>query len=128
MSLNKNFFQTIPVEFFGGLGNVAEITLRCEGDLFTVNVSRLNPYGHGVVNEYVLNPNNWNAFCEEKELEFGDVVVFTKIRDDLLYVMGFNADGSSNTDAVFLGATRLNAVQPPIPHVDQSKFVICEQF
>ena len=128
ISLNKLLFQTIPAEFFAGLGNVAEIILRCEADVFNVNVSRMNPHGHGVVNEYVLNPNNWNAFCEEKDLEYGDVVVFTKIREDLFNVMGFNADGSNRTDGHFLGVTRPNAVQPLIPHIDESKCVNLEQF
>ena len=52
--------------------------------MFNVHVSRLNTNGHGVLTKYLLNQNNWDAFYDEKELEFGDVVVFMKIRDDLL--------------------------------------------
>ena len=71
----------------------------------------------------MLNQDNWNAFFEEKEMEFGDVVVLTKIRNDLLNVMGFNVYGSSNTNVQILGVTRLNVVQPEIPHEDKSKFI-----
>ena len=110
-------------DFLAGLENEAEITIRCEGDLFGVRVSIINPNGAGVLLEYVLNQENWNALCEEKFVEFGDIVVFTKIRNDLLYAQFFNIDGSTNTDVEFLGATQLNRIQPQIPHVDQSKFI-----
>ncbi|PWA49721.1 hypothetical protein CTI12_AA481290 [Artemisia annua] len=91
---------------------------RCEGDVFNVNVSRLNHNGDGVLAEYVFNQDNWTALCEEKELDFGDILVFTKIRNNLINVMGFIVDGSSNTNVQFLGGTRLNAVQPAVPHDD----------
>lgn len=104
--------------------NEGEIMFRCEGDVFNVHVSHLNPNGDGVLTEYVLNQQNWTDLCEEKELEFGDVVVFTKIRNNLVNVMCFNVDGSSNTNVQFLGATCLNAVQPAVSHDDESKFVI----
>ena len=97
----------------------------CEGNEFHVRVSRLNPNGDGVLPEYVVNGDSWNAFCDENDIEFGDVVVFTKIRNNLLNVMGFNVDGSSITNVQFLGATRLNRIQPQIPHEDKSKFKIC---
>ncbi|PWA38224.1 hypothetical protein CTI12_AA583670 [Artemisia annua] len=48
---------------------------------------------------------------------FGNVV-FTKIRNNLINVIIFIVDGSSNTNAQFLGVTRLNAVQPVVPHED----------
>ncbi|PWA34749.1 Peptidase M28 [Artemisia annua] len=116
--LARNRKKTIPAEFVAGFGNEGEIMFRCEGDVFNVNVSRLNSDGDGVLDEYVLNQGNWTALCEEKELEFGDIVVFTKIRNNLINVMGFIVDGSSNTNAQFLGVTRLNAVQPAVPHED----------
>ena len=118
------FFQTIPADFLAGMMNVGVIMFRCEGDEFNIHVSRVNPNGGGVLNEYVLNPDNWAALCEEKDLEFGDVVVFTKISNNVINVMCFNVDGSSNTDVQFLGASRLNAVQPPVAYVDQSKFIV----
>ena len=96
----------------------------CEGQEFTFNISRLDPSGDGVLPEYALAQDNWNAFCDDKFLEYGDVVIFTKIRNDLLTVMGFNVDGSSNTNVQFLGATQLNLIQPKIPHEDSSKLII----
>ena len=92
---------------------------RCEGHVFNVQASRLNPNGHGVLTYYLLNQDNRNALCEEKELEFGDVVVFTKKRNDLINVMGFIVDASSIKNVPFLGVTRLNVVQPMIPHDDE---------
>ena len=123
MDWHEVFFQTIPADFLVGLGNEADIMFRCEGHVFNVQVSRLNPNGHGVLTDYVLNQDNWNALCEEKELEFGDVVVFTKIRNDLINVMGFIVDGSSITNVQLLGVTRLNVVQLMIPHDYESKFI-----
>ena len=99
---------------------------RCEGDIFNVNVSRVNSAGDGVLANYVLNQRNWNALCEEKELEFGDIVVFTMIRNNLINVMGFIVDGCSNTNVQFLGVTRLNVVQPPVPYEDARKFFIMQ--
>ncbi|PWA43284.1 hypothetical protein CTI12_AA537320 [Artemisia annua] len=116
--LARNRKKTIPAEFVASFGNEGEIMFRCEGDVFNVNVSRLNSDGDGVLAEYVLNQGNWTALCEEKEQEFGDIVVFTKIRNNLINVMGFIIDGSSNTNAQFLGVTPLNAVQPAVPHED----------
>ncbi|PWA59533.1 hypothetical protein CTI12_AA390850 [Artemisia annua] len=116
--LARNRKKTIPAEFVAGFGNEGEIMFRCEGDIFNVNVSRMNSDGDGVLADYVLNQGNWNALCEEKELEFGDIVVFTKIRNNPINVMGFIVDGSSNTNVQFLGVTRLNVVQPPVPYED----------
>lgn len=116
-------FQTIPAAFLSGLANEGVLMLRCNDEAAYINASRLNPNGHGVVANYVLNPDSWNVFCERYNLEFGDVVVFTKIRNNELNVMGFNVDGSSMTNPHFLGVTRLNPVQPEVPFVDSSKIV-----
>lgn len=56
--MTQFFLQTIVADFFAGLGNEAEITISCEGELFDVRVSRINPNGHGVLPEYVLNQDN----------------------------------------------------------------------
>ena len=117
------FVQTIPADFLAGFGTEGEIMFRCEGHVFNIHVSRLNPSGHGVLTDYVLSQDNLNTLCEERDLEYGDVVVFTKIRNNLINVMGFVADGSSVTNAQFLGVTRLNVVQPVVPHDDESKFM-----
>ena len=71
-----------------------------------------------------MNQANWNALCGAKDFEFGDVIMYTKIRNDMLNLMCFNVDGSSNTNMQLLGATQLNRNQPQIPHEYKSKFII----
>ena len=61
---DTTFLQKIVADFLAGLGNEAEITIMCEGQEFTFNNSRLDPSGDGVLPEYALAQDNWNAFCD----------------------------------------------------------------
>ena len=96
----------------------------CGGNQFNVHVNRVEPGSYGVEYEYVLNYDSWHALCVAKNLVYGDVVVFTKVGNNRLNLIAFNADGRGKTHLQFLGATEINIVQPKIEDAEKSEFII----
>ena len=86
-----------------------------------VNVNLVIPGNDGGNPEYVLNADNWNGICFENDLLYGDIIVFTKVGNNILNLMGFNPFGRAKTLVNFLGATDINLVQPELDHEEKSK-------
>ena len=120
--------QTIVDAFLAGLGIYTEISIICGGNEFAVDVVHVESQTNGIQYEYQLVNDSWSAFCYEKNLAYGDVVVFTKLTNIRYNLMAFNADGSGKTNLQFLGATTLNLNQPQLDYALQSEFLINVSF
>ena len=119
--------QTIIADFLPGLETEAGLTIRCGGNEFDVHVNRINPGSDGINPEYVLNSDNWNALCVAKNLFYGDVIVFTKVGNNMLNLMAFSPFGRGKTNVQFLGASNINLVKPELDHEEKSEFLITIQ-
>ena len=101
----------------------------CGGNEFIVRGTRVNPGSDGIHAEFVLNVDNWDDLCDANNLEYGDVIVFTKVGNNSLNMIAFNAaDGSSKTQVQFLGMSDLNLIQPKLDPEEESECIINVQF
>lgn len=106
--------QTIEASFLTGLGLAGEIRINVQGHRFTVPVTLDNVEG-----KYELFHQTWTLMRNILGLEAGMALVFTKEQNNELWMMAFNRDGSSYTNAHFFGATQLRLIQPKVPHEDE---------
>lgn len=107
--------KDIPPEFLQGLPHNATINIRANlDDVFNVRVNYVETRARSGNYKYRLLEEDWNAMIDGIGLESGMIVVLTKERNNRLYLMAFDTEGSQVTIPDFQGLTNLKKIQRPL--------------
>lgn len=117
-------FQTLPGNFLDGIGLRGTVVVVVEGMEFNVDVTLGYERCHDPRVLYVMEDEMWSTALQYSDIEFGDVIVFTKLAKNRLNITVFGFEGGAKIQGQFLGVTQLFFPQNDLDNEDGGRLEI----